>query len=143
MFVGVRRIGVHSVISSKLAAHANRQTCNRRMGRLGNGGRRRAAHSFVRREYQTCRIPPRVQPHGTAGSGRCCWYAASCSPWSRPGLGCGSMPPDRQKPKWPRGARRGGLGQVNSAGRDCRGVQSRAQAYVFNVFGWIAEAARC
>jgi hypothetical protein len=23
-----------------------------------------------------------------------------------------------------------------------RGVQSRAQAYVFNVFGWLAEAAR-
>jgi len=34
----------------------------------------------------------------------------------------------------------GGLGQVNSAGRDV--AESLAQAYVFNVFGWLAEAAR-
>src|SRR5262249_2156422 len=42
----------------------------------------------------------------------------------------------------PHGARRGGLGQVNSAGRDVAEYNHRAQAYVFNVFGWLAEAAR-
>jgi hypothetical protein len=36
--------------------------------------------------------------------------------------------------RWP------GTGQQRRARR--RGVQSRAQAYVFNVFGWLAEAAR-
>jgi hypothetical protein len=40
----------------------------------------------------------------------------------------------------PHGARRAGTGQQRRAPR--RGVQCRAQAYVFNVFGWLAEAAR-
>jgi hypothetical protein len=31
---------------------------------------------------------------------------------------------------------------VTIAATVLRGVQSRAQAYVFNVFGWLAEAAR-
>src|SRR5262252_8744913 len=39
-----------------------------------------------------------------------------------------------------RASRRPGTGQQRRARR--RGVQSRAQAYVFNVFGWLAEAAR-
>ena len=39
-----------------------------------------------------------------------------------------------------RTSRRPGTGQQRRARR--RGVQSRAQAYVFNVFGWLAEAAR-
>src|SRR4029453_11104507 len=38
-----------------------------------------------------------------------------------------------------RASRRPGTGQQRRARR--RGVQSRAQAYVFNVFGWLAEAA--
>jgi GAF domain-containing protein len=38
-----------------------------------------------------------------------------------------------------RASRRPGTGQQR---RRRRGVQSRAQAYVFNVFGWLAEAAR-
>src|SRR2546430_13269801 len=39
-----------------------------------------------------------------------------------------------------RASRRPGTGQKRRARR--RGVQSLAQAYVFNVFGWLAEAAR-
>jgi hypothetical protein len=39
-----------------------------------------------------------------------------------------------------RASRGPGTGQQRRARR--RGVQSRAQAYVFNVFGWLAEAAR-
>ena len=39
-----------------------------------------------------------------------------------------------------RASRRPGTGQQRRARR--RGVQSRAQVYVFNVFGWLAEAAR-
>ena len=39
-----------------------------------------------------------------------------------------------------RASRRPGIGQQRRARR--RGLQSRAQAYVFNVFGWLAEAAR-
>ena len=39
-----------------------------------------------------------------------------------------------------RASRRPGTGQQRRARR--LGLQSRAQAYVFNVFGWLAEAAR-
>ena len=39
-----------------------------------------------------------------------------------------------------RASRRPGTGQQRRARR--RGVQSLAQAYVFNIFGWLAEAAR-
>jgi hypothetical protein len=38
-----------------------------------------------------------------------------------------------------RASQRLGIGQQRRV--RCRGVQSRAQAYVFNVFGWLAEAA--
>jgi hypothetical protein len=40
----------------------------------------------------------------------------------------------------PHGARRGGLGQVNSAGR--RREYNLERKRTFNVFGWLAEAAR-
>src|SRR5262245_32289085 len=42
----------------------------------------------------------------------------------------------------PHGARRGGLGQVNSAGRDVAEYNLERKRTVFNVFGWLAEAAR-
>ena len=52
-----------------------------------------------------------------------------------------ALAPRTRRRSRPHGAHRGGLGQVNSAGRDVAEYNS-AQAYVFNVFGWLAEAAR-
>ena len=53
-----------------------------------------------------------------------------------------ALAPRTRRRSRPHGAHRGGLGQVNSAGRDVAEYNLDAQAYVFNVFGWLAEAAR-
>jgi hypothetical protein len=53
-----------------------------------------------------------------------------------------ALAPRTRRQSRPHGGHRGDLGQVNRAGRDVAEYNLEAQAYVFNVFGWLAEAAR-
>ena len=131
----------------------------RLVSRLSGCGRRRRRQADTRRPDQYRRrsirfgdetaevmgsngamiVPQDIKPKQTVRQGfrQCLTIALRSLPVASNCTGASDKVP--MTAAW-RASRRPGTGQQRRARR--RGVQSLAQAYVFNVFGWLVEAAR-